>query len=163
MTCILAVGLTYTPALFTFPPWDLPGPRPPPITPHPSGRCPKIPQISKHGLGAKHRLPYLLRHRVEALMIHREIPGSRRSKMDLRWTRVALEKCESSTRVSESLFLCCVFRLEGHSFRGSSFIQKCPFLPTGYPKKNFPSEFSRWTLKNPFFFLTGPLQEILNF
>ena len=84
MTCILAVGLTYTPALFTFPPWDLPGPRPPPITPHPSGRCPKIPQISKHGLGAKHRLPYLLRHRVEALMIHREIPGSRRSKMDLR-------------------------------------------------------------------------------
>ena len=29
MTFILAVGLTYTPALFTFPPWDLPGPRPP--------------------------------------------------------------------------------------------------------------------------------------
>ena len=55
-----------------------------PITSHPSGRCPKIPQISKHGLGAKHRLPYLLRHRVEALMIHREIPGSRKSKMDLR-------------------------------------------------------------------------------
>ena len=29
-------------------------------------------------------------------------------------------------------------------------------------KKNFPSEFSRWTIKNPFF-LTGPLQEILYF